>query len=204
MAHKGTRMTARPLTIIATLALAFAVAGCSIAGVKPLPGNRAALANPSASEAIADIAPTMPATAAGHVPPAAAVPHASDEFVLAYADSSRGELDGLIAHYANEYDVPEALVRRVIMRESGYNAAARNGPYYGLMQISHATARGMGFKGEAAGLLDAETNLRYAVRYLAGAYVTAGGNDDRAVQFYARGYYYDAKRLGLLQKSGLR
>ena len=64
--------------------------------------------------------------------------------------------------------------------------------------------RTMGFRGEAAGLLDAETNLRYAVRYLAGAYVTAGGNEDRAVQFYARGYYYDAKRLGLLQKSGLR
>jgi soluble lytic murein transglycosylase-like protein len=72
------------------------------------------------------------------------------------------------------------------------------------MQISHATARGMGYRGEAAGLLDAETNLRYAVRYLAGAYVTAGGNEDRAVQFYARGYYYDAKRLGLLDASGLR
>ena len=59
-------------------------------------------------------------------------------------------------------------------------------------------------QGARAGLLDAETNLCYAVRYLAGAYVTAGGNEDRAVQFYARGYYYDAKRLGLLDASGLR
>jgi len=42
------------------------------------------------------------------------------------------------------------------------------------------------------------------VRYLAGAYVTAGGNHDRAMQLYASGYYYDAKRLGLLEKSGLR
>ena len=124
--------------------------------------------------------------------------------LLGYAGSERGALDGLIAHYAAQYNVPEHLVRRVIVRESGYNPAARNGPYYGLMQISHATARGMGYRGEASGLLDAETNLRYAVRYLAGAYVTAGGNDDRAVQFYARGYYYDAKRLGLLEKSGLR
>src|SRR5690606_12207993 len=105
---------------------------------------------------------------------------------------------------SGQYAVPEHLVRRVILRESGYNSAARNGPYYGLMQISHATARGMGFAGEPAALLDAETNLRYAVRYLAGAYVTAGGNEDRAVQFYAKGYYYAAKRQGLLAQSGLR
>lgn len=181
-------------------ALALVVSGCSIAGIKPLPGNRSA----TASAAIASVAPVVPETAPGHVPAAAAVPSASEDFVLAYAGGGRGELDGLIAHYANEYNVPEALVRRVIVRESGYNPAARNGPYYGLMQISHATARGMGFSGEPSGLLDAETNLRYAVRYLAGAYMTAGGNHDRAVQFYARGYYYDAKRLGMLEKSGLR
>ena len=117
---------------------------------------------------------------------------------------SPSSLDGLISKYSAHYNVPEALVRRVIVRESGYNPKARNGPYYGLMQISHATATGMGYRGSPSGLLDAETNLRYAVRYLAGAYVTAGGNDDRAVQFYARGYYYDAKRAGLLEESGLR
>jgi soluble lytic murein transglycosylase-like protein len=100
--------------------------------------------------------------------------------------------------------VPESLVRRVIARESNYNPAAHNGPYYGLMQISHATARGMGYSGPPAGLLDPETNLRYGVRYLAGAYLTAGGNADQAVRFYARGYYYDAKRAGLLDKAGLR
>jgi soluble lytic murein transglycosylase-like protein len=192
-------MTARPIAITASLAMALLVSGCSMAGLKPAPGNRTA----SASAAIATLAPVA-ATPAGHVPKAAAVPSAPGDMLLGYAGSERGALDGLIAHYAREYAVPEHLVRRVIVRESNYNLAARNGPYYGLMQISHATARGMGYRGEAAGLLDAETNLRYAVRYLAGAYMTAGGNDDRAVQFYARGYYYDAKRLGLLEKSGLR
>jgi soluble lytic murein transglycosylase-like protein len=92
----------------------------------------------------------------------------------------------------------------VIERESKGNPGARNGPYYGLMQISHATASGMGYRGSPSGLLDAETNLRYAVRYLAGAYVTARGNPDQAIRFYARGYYYDAKRAGLLEESGLR
>lgn len=191
-------MTARPLSIAGSLVLALVVSGCSVASIKPLPGSRTGEA---ATAALASFGPG--GTPEGHVPDAAQVPAAASG-LLAYAGGEHGPLDGLIAHYSAQYSVPESLVRRVIVRESGYNPAARNGPYYGLMQISHATARGMGFSGSASGLLDAETNLRYAVRYLAGAYVTAGGNHDRAVQFYARGYYYDAKRLGLLDKSGLR
>lgn len=117
---------------------------------------------------------------------------------------SPSELDGLISKYSVHYNVPEALVRRVIVRESGYNPRARNGPYYGLMQISYATAQSMGYRGAASGLLDAETNLKYAVKYLSGAYVVGGGNADQAVRNYSRGYYYDAKRQGLLEEVGLR
>jgi soluble lytic murein transglycosylase-like protein len=117
---------------------------------------------------------------------------------------SPSSLDGLIAKYAIHYNVPEALVRRVIVRESGYNPKARNGPYYGLMQISYATAQSMGYRGAASGLLDAETNLKYAVKYLSGAYVVGGGSADQAVRNYSRGYYYDAKRKGLLEEVGLR
>jgi soluble lytic murein transglycosylase-like protein len=113
------------------------------------------------------------------------------------------ELDALITRYAAYYEVPVELVRRVVKRESNFRPAARNGPYWGLMQIRHDTARGMGYKGAASGLLDAETNLKYAVKYLRGAYITAGGNHDRSVRFYASGYYYDAKRKGLLEETGL-
>lgn len=177
----------RPLG--AMVLVAIAVSGCSMSAFKPAPGG-------GATAALATFASPTPA---GHVPKAAAVPAAPN--AMGYAD---GSLDPLIAHYSKEYGVPESLVRRVIVRESGYNPAARNGPYYGLMQISHATASGQGYQGSPSGLLDAETNLRYAVRYLAGAYVTAGGNEDQAVRFYARGYYYDAKRAGLLEEAGLR
>ena len=52
----------------------------------------------------------------------------------------------------------------------------------------------MGYTGSAAGLLDADTNMTYAVKYLAGAYRVAGGNPNRAVHYYAAGYYYAAKR----------
>ena len=62
----------------------------------------------------------------------------------------------------------------------------------------------MGYRGGAEGLLDAETNLKYAGKYLRGAYITARGNEDQAMRFYASGYYYDAKRAGLLEEVGLR
>jgi len=113
-------------------------------------------------------------------------------------------VDGLISKYAATYKVPEALVRRVVARESRFNPSARNGAHWGLMQIRHDTARAMGYSGPARGLLDAETNLRYGVRYLAGAYLVAGGNEAQAVRLYSRGYYYDAKRKGLLEETGLK
>ncbi len=114
------------------------------------------------------------------------------------------ELRALIGTYASAYDVPEDLVQRVVIRESRHNPAARNGPYYGLMQILPATARTMGYEGSPAGLLDAETNLRYGVKYLRGAWLVADGDRDAAVGWYARGYYYEAKRKGLLRATGLR
>lgn len=117
---------------------------------------------------------------------------------------NHGSLDGLIARYAAINGVPASLVHRVVRRESSYNPRARNGPYYGLMQISYATAKSMGYRGAASGLLDAETNLKYAVKYLAGAYRVGNHNADQAVRNYSRGYYYDAKRMGLLEEVGLR
>jgi soluble lytic murein transglycosylase-like protein len=113
------------------------------------------------------------------------------------------ELDALMAKYAQHYEIPEELVRRVAKRESTFNPKARNGPYWGLMQIRHDTAKGMGYLGSASGLLDAETNLKYAVRYLRGAWLVAKGNMSVADKLYQRGYYYDAKRAGLLDETGL-
>lgn len=110
----------------------------------------------------------------------------------------------LVTQYADLYDMPESLIHRVIIRESKYNARARNGSYYGLMQIDPRTARTMGYTGAPEGLLDAETNLRYAGKYLRGAWLVSRGSQDRAVMWYAKGYYYEAKRMGLLEQTGLR
>ena len=113
-------------------------------------------------------------------------------------------LDGMINYYASVNGIPVTLIHRVIDRESDYNPKARNGSYYGLMQISHATAKSMGYTGSASGLLDPETNLRYATKYLAGAYLVGGNSEDQAIRNYSRGYYYDAKAKGLLEEVGLR
>lgn len=120
-------------------------------------------------------------------------------------DTGKGDrLTGMIDAYAAAYDVPRELVHRVVKRESNYNPTAYSSGNWGLMQIRHGTAKNMGYDGPAKGLLDAETNLKYAVKYLRGAYLVAGGNHDRAVRLYASGYYYDAKRKGLLEETGLR
>jgi soluble lytic murein transglycosylase-like protein len=105
-------------------------------------------------------------------------------------------LDGMAAAQASANGVPVSLVERVIKRESGGNPRAVSRGNYGLMQIRLGTARAMGFSGSAAELLDAQTNMTYAVRYLAGAYRAANGNESRAVALYARGYYYQAKAQG--------
>lgn len=105
------------------------------------------------------------------------------------------QMQAMIARYATLNGVPEHLVHKVIRRESGYNPRAAHAGNFGLMQIRHATARGVGYGGSATGLLDAETNLTYGVRYLAGAYRAAGGNEHRAESYYRSGYYYAAKRM---------
>lgn len=114
------------------------------------------------------------------------------------------QMNLLIDRVARDNGVPASLVHRVVQRESGYNAGARNGPYYGLMQILPQTARTMGHRGAPETLLDAETNLRFAVKYLRGAWMVSDGDADAAVGWYSRGYYYEAKRRGLLDQTGLR
>ncbi len=115
---------------------------------------------------------------------------------LAVAQDS--SLDSLIARHAAKNNIPESMVHRIVKRESNYNPrAVGGGGALGLMQIKQATARGMGYAGPATGLLDADTNLTYAVRYLAGAYRLAGGDPARTVSYYAAGYYYVAKRRGI-------
>src|SRR5580704_13637155 len=116
----------------------------------------------------------------------------------AIAQAQRAEYNALVATHAKANLVPEALVHRVIMRESRYQPdLVGRGGTIGLMQIKLATARSLGYTGDADGLRDPDTNLTYAVKYLAGAYRAANGDHDRAVHYYAAGYYEVAKQQRL-------
>jgi len=111
------------------------------------------------------------------------------------AHAGESEYAEMVAAHARANGVPETLVHRVIMRESRYQPQLiGHGGTIGLMQIKLATARGLGYTGDAAGLRDPDTNLTYAVKYLAGAYHAANGDHARAIRYYAGGYYYAAKR----------
>jgi soluble lytic murein transglycosylase-like protein len=112
--------------------------------------------------------------------------------------AQRAEYNELVARHAQANGVPEALVHRVIVRESRYQPRlVGRGGTIGLMQIKLSTARSLGYTGSAEGLRDPDTNLTYAVKYLAGAYHAANGDHARAIHYYASGYYYAAKRQRL-------
>lgn len=157
---------------------------------------------PAAPKAIASLPGVQPIAYSGPVPTYLMIPEPEAERP-GPVSAGRGEVDRLIAKYATLYEVPVELVRSVVKRESTFNPLAYNNGHWGLMQIKHATARGMGYGGSPKGLFDAETNLKYAVKYLRGAFLVANGDYKRADRLYQTGYYYDAKRKGLLEETGL-
>jgi soluble lytic murein transglycosylase-like protein len=114
-----------------------------------------------------------------------------------HAKAADAALDAMIAKHSAAHGVPEALVRRVIMIESRYNPRLVHAGNYGLMQIRFETARFLGYRGDAGGLLDPDTNLGLAVKYLAGALRAAGGNHAGAVRNYQRGYSLEPRRKAL-------
>lgn len=95
----------------------------------------------------------------------------------------------MIARHAAANNVPAALADAVVRIESRYKVHARNRANLGLTQISHRTARGIGYTGSAAGLFDADTNLRFGIKYLAMAYRKAGGDTCRTVMYYQSGLF---------------
>ena len=114
----------------------------------------------------------------------------------------RAQYEKLVAVHARANNVPEILVHRVIVRESKYHPdLVGRGGTIGLMQIKLATARGLGYTGDASGLRDPDTNLTYGVKYLAGAYRAAEGDHARTIRYFASGYYYVAKRQRLERRN---
>jgi soluble lytic murein transglycosylase-like protein len=105
----------------------------------------------------------------------------------------------LISKYADEYDVPEELAVAVVQIESNFRPTVKGSAgEIGLMQIKPATARLMGYRGPDYGLYDPETNIRYGMKYLAGAHELGGGKICGTILKYNAGH--GAKRMNPVSK----
>ncbi len=118
--------------------------------------------------------------------PAAAVERQAAQGQVSEA---RAAIEILIVQHAKTHGLPVELVRFVIRRESNFNPRGVYRGNYGLMQIRLGTARALGYRGDAEGLLDPATNMAYGVPYLAGAYRAAHGDEARTLVLYSRGYH---------------
>ncbi|MET0221929.1 MAG: lytic transglycosylase domain-containing protein [Tardiphaga sp.] len=159
-----------------------------------------AAGQPAETQANAAPAETQTAEPPASDTPADAADQKAAETKPGYMKTGHPQIDALVATHAKANNIPEALIHRVIVRESKYQKdLVGSCGCIGLMQIKLGTARGLGYSGDAQGLHDANTNLTYGVKYLAGAYRAANGNHDRAVQYFAKGYYDVAKRQRLAE-----
>ncbi len=112
----------------------------------------------------------------------------------AHASGRAGSYGVLINRYAKAYGVPVALAHAVIRVESNYRASAHGSAgEVGLMQIKPSTARAMGYSGSTKGLYNPETNIKYGMKYLAGAHKLGGGSVCGTILKYNAGH--GAKRM---------
>lgn len=108
---------------------------------------------------------------------------------LGASAEAKGRYRDMIAKHAQANGVPFSLADAVVRIESRYNPGVSNGGAIGLMQIKTQTARGLGYSGNAAGLKNPETNLRYGMAYLAQAYRMSKGDTCATVMRYQSGHY---------------
>ena len=88
-----------------------------------------------------------------------------------------GAVVGMIKSMAPGYGVPAWFALRIAKVESNYNPRARGSAgELGVFQLKCATARGIGYRGSCAGLLNARTNVQYGLKHLSLAIRSSRGN----------------------------
>ncbi|MEP7174434.1 MAG: lytic transglycosylase domain-containing protein [Aestuariivirga sp.] len=93
------------------------------------------------------------------------------------APATNDRVVGLIKDLAPQYGVPTWFALRIAKVESGYNPNTRGAAgEYGVYQMKCATAKGIGFSGNCAELLNASTNIRVGLKHLSMAMKLSGGN----------------------------
>jgi hypothetical protein len=84
---------------------------------------------------------------------------------------------GLIKSMAPVHGVPTWFALRIAHVESNYNPRVRGAAgEYGVYQLKCSTAKGIGFTGNCAELLDARTNVKWGLKHLSIAIGKSNGN----------------------------
>ena len=95
----------------------------------------------------------------------------------------------IISSYASSYGVPVALANAVVRVESNYRPdMTGSAGEIGLMQIKLETARGLGYTGSRQALYNPETNIRWGMKYLAGAHKLGNGTTCGTILRYNAGH----------------
>jgi soluble lytic murein transglycosylase-like protein len=83
----------------------------------------------------------------------------------------------LIKSMAPGHGVPTWFALRIAHVESNYNSHLRGAAgEYGVYQLKCATAKGIGFRGNCAALLDPRTNVQWGLKHLSMAIGKSNGN----------------------------
>ena len=95
----------------------------------------------------------------------------------AHHPAASSKVISIITATAPTYGVPTWFALRIAKVESNYNPRLRGAAgEYGVFQIKCATAKGIGFHGNCAALLDPQVNVRYGLKHLALAMKSSRGN----------------------------
>ena len=85
--------------------------------------------------------------------------------------------------------MPEKLALSIARIESNGSCGAQSSANaIGVMQIKHATAQMIGYKGTAKGLKNCKTSAKWGVKYLAMCLDLADGNVKKAALCYNQGH----------------
>ena len=105
-------------------------------------------------------------------------PHAVSRVrAAAHMPGQSRQVVALISSMAPAQGVPAWFALRIARVESNYNPRLRGAAgEYGVFQLKCATAKGIGFSGNCAALLDPRVNVQYGVKHLALAMKSSRGN----------------------------
>lgn len=105
----------------------------------------------------------------------------------------------IIIAAAKKAGVNGALLLAICSHESGLNNVLvphdGGSPTYGICQIKHGTAQMLGYKGNENGLMNPETNAKWAAKYLKYQKNRYDGAWVKAVAAYNSGTYNESKKI---------